>query len=177
MHHLSLKRDKNFIHDYDFSVYEKLVALFSFPKQVWLVSLLDGNSTKNFPVDLCAFLNNTIIIGVRNSNQYMQQLNDEDIFIMSTAAAEDYGKIYSLGKFLGEQNSVLQTIQDEGFALPNIICKSYKLRLEKKLKLEHQTIYISSILNTTIVNSNKKPFYHMHKIWLWKNSKTQIIEK
>jgi|GEM_PF-2316341 len=176
LHYLSLKRDKNFIHNYDFSVYKKLVALFSIPKQVWLVSILDKKEL-HFPIDLCALNKEYITIGVRNSNKSIRKLSDGNIFYLSQTAAEDYEKVYSLGNFIDKNEEKLDTINVDGVLIPNIICVYYKLKLNLKIEFENQTIYISKIVDKKEVNQVKKPLYHIHKIWLWNQSKIQIIEK
>jgi hypothetical protein len=177
LHYLSLKRDKNFIKDYDFSIYQKLVALFSFPKQVWLVSLFDGEATTNFPVDLCSMNNKHCVIGVRNSNRIMTQLTIGTNFYVSTAAAENYAAIYTLGKFSGSQNTTYSMIKEGDFQIPDIIGSCFKLQLKEKITMAHQTLYIAAVVESKTINPHKKSLYHMHKIWLWQHSKIEVIEK
>jgi hypothetical protein len=151
----------NFMSTYDFPIYKKLAAMFSIPKQVWLISLPEK---KNFPVDLCAIQGKMTIVGVRNTNQPMQDLIIGDNFYLSEGAAEDYKKIYAFGKF-SEDNGEPESIIAENFPLPAIIVSYAKVTLREKVSFERQTLFVGEIAERKSV-AEKNPLFHLHKIWL-----------
>jgi len=163
IYNFSLK-GPNFMSVYNFGIYKKLAALFSFPKQVWLVSIPSPNRNQHFPIDLCGIVANLVIIGVRNSNKNMGSVIVGGTFYISRAAASNYDKIYTLGKFSNDGNPIA-TIETAEMAFPDVICDYRKLALHQKLVFENQTIYLCK--SAAIVKLNdKKPLFHMHKIWL-----------
>lgn len=168
IYRLSRKKNANFLKEFNFAIYKKLVGLFSIPKQVWLVSINNKEET-HFPIDLCAINKSYISIGVRNTNHSINKLHLGSIFILSKTAAEDYKKVYSLGKF-SQKIKPLNTIKVDEILLPNIICGYYKLELSLKVGFENQTVYISKIIHQEEVTEIKKPLFHLHKIWLLNNS-------
>jgi len=170
----SVKKNANFMHEFSLATYQNLVALFSFPKPVWLVSIRDNI---DFPVDLYAKHEDIVTLGVRNSNQTMQKLEACDSFHVSSAAAEAYEKIYSLGKFSSTENTVATIQIESGISIPDVVCHSQKLVLLRKITFEHQTLYISKIEQSMRINNTKHPLYHVHKIWLWNKTNYLKIEK
>lgn len=170
----SIKKNSNFMHEFSLATYQKLVALFSFPKPVWLVSIREKGS---FPVDLYAKHKDFVTVGVRNSNRGMQELEEGDSFYVSAAAAEDYEKIYSLGKFSNTKNTIANSQIEPGIYIPEVVCHCQKLVLLQKIKFEHQTLYVSKMEYSTTINNTKHPLYHVHKIWLWNKTNYLKIEK
>ena len=163
IYNLSLK-GPNFMSVYNFDIYKKLAALFSFPKQVWLVSIPSPSGNQHFPIDLCGIAGDTVIVGVRNSNKNMGNVNIGETFYISQAAASDYDKIYTLGKFSNNENPI-EKIETAETAFPDVICDYRKLVLEQKLPFENQTIYVCKTAAIVKLN-DKKPLFHLHKIWL-----------
>ena len=158
------RKGPNFMSVYNFSIYRKLVALFSFPKQVRIISIKLAGKNHHFPIDLCGFAGNTVVIGVRNSNQKMNTLEIGDTFYLSEANAVDYDQIYALGKFSDCENQAT-TIETKDMSFPDVISSYQKLRLQQKLLFENQTLYIAKSTETVTLN-DKKPLFHLHKIWL-----------
>jgi len=148
----------NFMSVYNFDIYKKLAALFSFPKQVWLVSIPSPNANQHFPIDLCGIAGNVVIIGVRNSNKNMSNVNVGETFYISQAAASDYDKIYALGKFSNAGNPI-ETIKTAEMAFPDVICDYRKLVLQQKILFENQTIYLCKTAAIVKLN-DKKPLFH-----------------
>ncbi|WP_130733482.1 hypothetical protein [Flavobacterium sp. J27] len=173
IYNLSQRKKSNFFNEFNFDIYKKLVALFSIPKQVWLVSIFNQKEN-HFPIDLCAIKKNHITIGVRNTNQSINELKIGNTFFLSQPAAEDYKQVYSLGKFICKKEKI-NTLKINDIILPNIILKYFELSLVSKIEFENQSIYISKIINEKKINQLKKPLYHLHKIWLLNNSKYKII--
>lgn len=160
----SVRKGSNFLSTYDFKVYKQLAALFSFPKPVRLVSVPDHDAGKHFPIDLCAIVRQTAVLGVRNSNLAMQQLQTGAVFYLGDASAADYTQIYTLGKFNGSDNPT-QTIAVGDCKVPAVISGYRKLQLQQRIGFENQTIYIASVLQEVTLN-DKKPLFHLHKIWM-----------
>ena len=170
----SIRKNSNFMHEFTLTTYQNLVALFSFPKPVWLVSIRNKAS---FPVDLYAKQQDIVTIGVRNTNHGMHELEEGDSFYISSAAAEDYEKIYSLGKFSTTENTVANNQVESGIYIPDVVCDCQKLVLLRKIKFEHQTLYVSKTIELITINNTKFTLYHVHKIWLWNKTNYLKIEK
>lgn len=163
----SVRKGSNFMAVYNFDVYRKLVALFSFPKQVRLVSVRIDGSEAHFPIDLCAVLDHLVVLGVRNSNQNMNRLQIGDTFYLGDATADGYNDIYALGKFAEKVKSPAM-IDVGGFKIPAVISSYRKLTLQQTLPFERQTLYFASVEDPVVVNQAASLF-HIHKIWLTKN--------
>jgi hypothetical protein len=169
----SIRKGANFMAVYNFDIYRKLVALFSFPKQVRLVSMQIQGDAVHFPIDLCAVLDTIAVIGVRNSNRNMGQLQTGDTFYLGNAAAADYRQIYALGKFNDGDNQK-ERIDVGDFEIPAVVSGYRKLTLQQKLPFENQTIYIASVASAVDLN-DKENLFHIHKIWMAKNLKYTTV--
>ena len=137
----SLRKGSNFMATYDFGIYRKLAALFSFPKQVRLVSIQNGQTVGHFPIDLCAVLDGFVVIGVRNSNKTIATLELGAVFYLGKAAADDYQQIYTLGKFHDNDNQG-KKMEIDGLKIPAVISGYRKLKLQQRILFENQTLYV-----------------------------------
>jgi hypothetical protein len=172
IYNYSKAKDLNFIDDFTFEHYRKIVALFAQPKKVYLISMPDGGAhKKHFPIDLCAMNDNHFVIGIRNSNSVAAKLNVGDVFYISVAAAEAYHQIYRLGKFGGQKNEL--SIDDN---IPNeLLCDSTKVKLIQKIVLDHQTVFMATVMQTKTFLERPFALYHLHKLWfLFLENQTMI---
>lgn len=173
----SQKRKANFIADFNYNQYKKLVALFAQPKKVYLITINAGEQSHSFPIDLCAMHNNRFYIGIRNSNKNANRLALNDEFYVSSAAISDYEHIYNLGKFSSAKRfdkNTTDLIMDT--SVPNLICDYARVKLTEKIKLDYQSIYIAEIISSKNLSTGKKPLYHLHKLWfLQLKNNTQFV--
>lgn len=160
----SQKKGLSFIPGFTFSHYQKVVAMFSNPKKTYLISVKENAMEKHFPIDLCAQISCFNFIGVRNTNQHASALKIDDEFFISIAAAENYDRIYKLGKFL-IPNDQEKMLKSENESLSSVICNFKKVKLLDKLIFEHQTIYVTKTVESTNLQNSKSALYHLHKIW------------
>lgn len=171
IYNYSKAKDANFIDDFTFEHYQRIVALFAQPKKVFLVSLTDGTALKHFPIDLCAPLEKFFMIGVRNSNKVAASLSINDEFYISSTAAEAYHQVYSLGKFgkqkdAGKRNDKIPT---------ELLCDTLKVKLIDKIVLDYQTIFVTAVIEKNILSTKLHELYHLHKLWfLFLENQTNI---
>ncbi|MFN7848230.1 MAG: hypothetical protein ACK5P4_13555 [Bacteroidota bacterium] len=171
IYNYSKAKDANFIDDFTFEHYQRIVALFAQPKKVFLVSVTDGTALKHFPIDLCAPLEKFFMIGVRNSNKVAASLSINDEFYISSTAAEAYHQVYSLGKFgkqkdAGKRNDKIPT---------ELLCDTLKVKLIDKIVLDYQTIFVTAVIEKNILSTELHELYHLHKLWfLFLENQTNI---
>jgi hypothetical protein len=104
-------------------------------------------------------------------------LNIEDEFYISTAASDDYKRIYNFGKFNKTQEiEELKVAESVDIPVPNIVCDYSKVILTQKIVLQYQTIYVAKIIESIVLNNNKKPLFHLHKIWFLKHTNIKEIQ-
>ncbi len=177
IYNYSQRKGANFIPNFTFDHYKKIVAMFVNPKKTYLISIKNDKIYHHFPIDLCAEISSYNFIGIRNSNKHASSLKINEEFYMSTAACENYEEIYKLGKFSNlnykEQNNREQSAMT---VLPDIYCAQKKVKLVDKLILEFQTIYVTKTIETSNFNHSKKPLFHLHKIWYMQLNNLKNIE-
>lgn len=163
IYHHSKHKNVNFIENFDFNHYKKLVALFSKPKKVFLVSMINHNNHQNFPIDLCAEFSRYIVIGIRNTNNAAKGLMINSEFFISSVIANKHKEIYSFGKF-GSDIAQLDKAADENLPM-NLICDYKKVKVVQIIRLEFQTLFCNEILEYQSLKSNQESLYHLHKFW------------
>lgn len=173
----SQKKNSNFIDNFTYEHYKKIVSLFANPKKVYLISIFPGNNKRQFPIDLCSKTEFNYIFGVRNTNKDANSLQIDDEFYISSASSEDYNSIYNLGKFSNKAaNNNQHVMNDSQIPLPSLVCDYSYVKLIQKITLEFQTIYITKIIESKVVTPEKKALYHLHKLWFLRLNKQKEIE-
>lgn len=159
----SKAKNVNFIENFNFKHFTKLVALFSQPKKVFLVTLFQNNRQHNFPVDLCAELSNFVVIGIRNTNNAAKALIMNSEFYISSVLASKHKEIYSFGKF--GSNNMKDHAEDTKKLPTELICDVKKVRLKQIIRMEYQTIYCNEIIEYKQLRDENESLFHLHKFW------------
>jgi flavin reductase (DIM6/NTAB) family NADH-FMN oxidoreductase RutF len=164
-----------------FVKYASLIAAYSYPRKVRLISFKEGDYFNIFPMDLLGDISqsNRFVFGLRHTNTALSKIIAAKKIVVSEIAFEHKDIIYQLGKHHSSGPpsieslpfNVLQTEQF-GFYIPDW-AESYKeIQIIKTIDLGSHMLLWGEVVNEKKLTASTNGLFHIHfleSIFLKKN--------
>ncbi|MDH7448052.1 hypothetical protein [Aquimarina sp. 2201CG14-23] len=158
-------KHKSFLSSFNSKHYRTLSALFTHPRLVRLLTIpIDENNRRYFPIDLYLQVKNSIVFGLRNSNNSNIYLKKGAVLCLSDVLMQHKSKVYSLGKFGAKTNDQINFVPTEylKIRIPDLFFSYVEIKIEKVFTYENQTIYQAEVLNQFYNQKNKEELLLSH---------------
>lgn len=154
-----------------FGQFKNLLAAFSFPRKVRLISFKKEDYFNMFPMDLVGEIPNTnrFVFGLRHSNNTLIKIIEEKKIVVIEFPAAYKNEVYQLGKHHSGKIPNLDALPFDvkesnrfQFPVPQWAMQYHEIEITQTLNLGSHMLLYGEVVNTVTVNENRDNLYHIH---------------
>jgi len=157
-----------------FQKFKGLVAAFSFPRKVRLISYNEDDYYNIFPMDLLGEIKNCnkYVFGLRHSNTALPKIIRKEKIVVSEVSFKYKNIIYELGKHHSTNPplpdslpfKLLQT-SNLNFYIPEWINSYKEIKVLRTLNLGSQMLMWGQVINEEALKSSEGNLFHIHFLY------------
>jgi hypothetical protein len=154
-----------------FNKYKSLVAAYSYPRKVRIISFKSNNHYNIFPMDLVGEMktNNRMVFGLRHTNRTLSMIIETKKIVASEAPFVYKEIIYKLGSHHGTAPPLVQELPFKviestvfGFHVPEWV-ESYKeIQILETLNAGSHMVLWGEVINEVVLKPATSSLYHVH---------------
>ncbi len=154
-----------------FKKYKSLIAAYSYPRRVRIISFKQDEYLNIFPMDLLGEFNEAdyYVFGLRHTNTTLLKIIETKKIVVSEISYKYKDLIYQLGKHHGSSPPTLdslpfKTIQSEkfGFYIPEWIYNYKEIEILKTINLGSHMLLWGKVVNEKKIKQPASNLYHIH---------------
>ena len=156
---------------FPFEKYKSLIAAYSYPRRVRIISFKQDDYFNIFPMDLVGDIseNNFYVFGLRHTNTTLSKIIETKKIVVSEVSYKYKDVIYQLGKHHGSNPPTLNSlpfkaIESEkfGFYIPEWIYSYKEIEIGKTINLGSHMLLWGNVINEKKIKEPTGNLYHIH---------------
>jgi len=164
---------------------ETISALYSYPRNVIVVSYKDDTYFNIFPMDIQGYIpgSDLYLLGLRTTNITLEKILNTKKLVVCDTDTIDVKTIYSLGKHLSAappkvEELPFKTINSElfGFPVPDLIGSYHEIEIIRHQKMGYHMLLVGRIVNTTKLKTDTASLYHIGYLEYKKSSYREAFQ-
>jgi flavin reductase (DIM6/NTAB) family NADH-FMN oxidoreductase RutF len=154
-----------------FSQFQNLVAAFSYPRKVRLISFKKDGYFNIFPMDLVGNIPGTdyFVLGLRHSNSTLDKIIEQKKIVAAEFPASLKNAVYQLAKHHSKNPLSMDSIPFEvketelyKFPIPETATKYFEINIVRTMNLGSHMLLLGQAMNTVEMNGQANSLHHIH---------------